>query len=197
MLTRTMIIAPLWALSSVLFLTDFCAGADIITDIADDKCRSLTSCSSCLDKPDCTWCVTKSLCTKNHCGNDNIIFPKNVEALMSGKTFCPRVVESNPDLTFKSGKKDIISVKITQIYLYMAFTPWKCKINLNGKETIHPAVLIADSVYCESLELRNESENPFTEGSVTVLWDYNKAFDGSQRFKVCRCDLQPTCVACK
>ncbi|KPJ19477.1 hypothetical protein RR48_11104 [Papilio machaon] len=78
----------------------------------------------------------------------------------------------------------------------MAFTPWKCRINVNGKEHVIIATLLVDTVYCESFEFKNESEEPSVSGSVTVLWDYNKAFDGNLPFKVCRCDLDSSCIAC-
>ncbi|XP_045535028.1 uncharacterized protein LOC123721197 [Papilio machaon] len=161
----------------------------------EDLCNTITSCSGCLRKSFCTWCVTKSRCTKQSCGNDNVIYPKNVAALMSGETFCPRVADTQ-ELVLKSGKRQKLSVKITQIYLYMAFTPWKCRINVNGKEHVIIATLLVDTVYCESFEFKNESEEPSVSGSVTVLWDYNKAFDGNLPFKVCRCDLDSSCIAC-
>lgn len=174
-----------------------CLAADIIIESKDDDCRNITSCASCLDDSECTWCVTKSLCTKNLCGNDNIIYPEGTDALLAGQEFCPRVVESKDQkLIFKTGKKDILSVKLTQIYLHMAFRPWKCKININGKEKNVPAMLIGDAVYCEVFEFKNDSEIPYVDGSVRVLWDYNKLFDGSIPFRVCRCDLDPSCSAC-
>ncbi|XP_050343529.1 uncharacterized protein LOC126769034 [Nymphalis io] len=173
-----------------------CLAGDIVITAKEDHCRTFTSCSSCISQNICTWCVTKSLCTKQLCGNDNVIYPSQIPALMSGPDFCPRVAEKK-ELTFASGQKDIITVKITQIYLYMAFTPWKCEIDLNGEDIVLPAVLIGDTVFCESFEMTNKSENPYVEGNVKVLWNYNKAFDGSLPFKVCRCDLEPNCVACK
>ncbi|CAK1598764.1 unnamed protein product [Parnassius mnemosyne] len=163
-----------------------------------DKCSGVSSCATCLTKTMCTWCVTKSRCTKQECGNDNVIYPKSVVALLSGPDFCPRVVEGQKELVFKSGQRQKITIKITQIYLYMAFTPWKCKINVNGKEHVIIATLIVDNVYCESFEFKNESDEPYVTGTVSVLWDYeyNKAFDGSLPFRVCRCDLDDSCVAC-
>lgn len=173
-----------------------CLAGDLIVHTKEDVCSIHTSCDSCISQSICTWCVAKSLCTKQRCGNDNVIYPKQNQALMAGPDFCPRIADTT-DLTFASGKKEIISVKITQIYLFMAFTPWKCKINLNGEEFALTAILLADTVYCESFKMKNESENPYVEGSVKVLWNYSKAFDGSLPFKVCRCDLEPTCIACK
>lgn len=174
-----------------------CLAADIIIESKDDDCRNITSCVSCIADGACTWCVTKSLCTKHLCGNDNVIYSKGTNALLAGQEFCPRVVEpKDRKLVFKTGKKDILSVKLTQIYLHMAFTPWKCKININGKEKKVPAILIGDSVYCEVFEFKNDSEKPYVDGSIRVLWDYNKLFDGSIPFRVCRCDLDPSCTAC-
>lgn len=115
---------------------------------------------------------------------------------MAGPQFCPRVVEPEEILTLKSGAKQIIVVKITQIHLYMAFTPWKCKIDYNGAQMTVVAMLLGDKVYCESVLLTNESKEPHASGSVSVLWDYSKTFDGSVPFKVCRCDLDPSCNAC-
>ncbi|CAH4035549.1 uncharacterized protein LOC123708995 [Pieris brassicae] len=177
-------------------LSSLCLAGDIILDSNKDACRVYLSCATCITKKTCTWCVTKSRCTQQACGNDNVIYPSDVPALMSGPDFCPRVDESKP-VTIKSGAKEILAVKITQIYLYMAFTPWKCKITLKGKEKIVPAVLIGDKVYCEVMEFTNDTEDPSIEGSVAVLWDYNKSFDGSLPFKICRCDLDPACKACK
>ncbi|CAH0725261.1 unnamed protein product, partial [Brenthis ino] len=173
-----------------------CLAGDLVISPKDDPCRSFSSCATCISQSACTWCVTKSLCTKQLCGNDNVIYPEgNSNVLLFGPDFCPRIAETK-DLIFESGKRKIVDIKITQIYLYMAFLPWKCKINLNGEETIVTAMLIGDSVYCESFEMNNKSENPYVEGTIKVLWDYNKAFDGSFPFKVCRCDLEPNCVAC-
>ncbi|XP_039750009.1 uncharacterized protein LOC120626533 [Pararge aegeria] len=172
-----------------------CLAGDIIIDSKDDECRSITSCSSCLTKNVCTWCVSKSLCTKQLCGNDNVIYPQQVPALMSGPDFCPRIA-SNEYMTYESGKREILTVKLAEIYLFMAFTPWKCKIQLNNKDVIVPAILVGESIFCESFEMKNDSEEPYTEGTVKVLWNYNKAFDGSLSFKVCRCDLEPNCIAC-
>ncbi|XP_072940034.1 uncharacterized protein [Epargyreus clarus] len=165
-----------------------------ISESHEDKCRSFSSCAMCLDKKYCTWCVTKSRCTQQSCGNDNVIYPKHIKALMSGAQFCPRVIEKKETI-FKSGHKEGFVVKITQIYLYMAFTPWKCKVKINDKETVVNAMLISDEVYCQSIELKNDSENPYVSGSVTVLWNYDKSFDGSLPFKVCRADLEPSCAA--
>ena len=174
-----------------------CLAGDILIYSKDDSCRSLTSCAKCISKSICTWCVTKSLCTKQLCGNDNVIYPEgNTNALLSGPDMCPRIADTK-DLIFESGKRRIVEVKITQIYLHMAFTPWKCKINLNDEDHVIKAMLIGDTVYCESFEMNNLSEKPYTTGTIKVLWDYNKAFDGSYPFKVCRCDLDPDCVACR
>lgn len=65
----------------------------------------------------------------------------------------------------------------------MAFTVWKCKINFNGEESVVSAVLISDEVYCDPVLLKHEADKP-AEGSAAVLWDNNKAFDGSLLFKV-------------
>ncbi|CAG4915027.1 unnamed protein product [Colias eurytheme] len=180
----------------LLCILNVCLAGDIIEDLEEGECKVYSSCASCLTSESCTWCVTKSRCTRQACGNDNVIYPSGVPALMSGPDFCPRVDGSKPFI-LKSGRKRILEVVITQIYLYMAFTPWKCKISLNGKENIVPAVLIADKVYCESMEFVNDSEEPYVQGSVAVMWNYNKAFDGSVPIKVCRCDLAPDCSACR
>ncbi|XP_045765286.1 uncharacterized protein LOC123867334 [Maniola jurtina] len=172
-----------------------CLAGDITIHSEDDECVSFTSCSSCLNKNVCTWCVAKSLCTKQLCGNDNVIYPRQVPALLSGPDFCPRIAGFEVS-TYESGKRQILTVKLAEIYLFMAFTPWKCNIQLNNKNFIVPAILVGESVYCESFEMRNDSEEPYIEGTVKVLWNYNKAFDGSLPFKVCRCDLEPNCVAC-
>ncbi|CAK1546046.1 unnamed protein product [Leptosia nina] len=169
---------------------------DIIVDSKEDACRVFTSCATCITKKSCTWCVTKSRCTHHACGNDNVIYPSDVAALMSGGEFCPRVDESKP-VTIKSGAKEILAVKITQIYLYMAFTPWKCGVNLDGTERTVPAILVGDKVYCEVMEFLNDSDKAVIEGNVVVLWDYNKAFDGSLPIKICRCNLDASCEACK
>lgn len=170
---------------------------DPVSDTKHEECKKISSCSACIAKSFCTWCVTKSKCTKQSCGNDNIIYPKDFSAIMAGPTFCPRVVEPEEILTLKSGAKQIIVVKITQIHLYMAFTPWKCKIDYNGEQITVVAVLLGDQVYCESVLLTNESHEARTSGSVSVLWDYSKYFDGSFPFHVCRCDLDPYCKACQ
>lgn len=169
---------------------------DTVTDAKQDECTAITSCSSCILKSYCTWCVTKSKCTKQSCGNDNIIYPDGDPAIMAGPQFCPKVVEPEEILTLKSGAKQVIVVKITQIHLYMAFTPWKCKIDYNGVQMTVVATLLGDKVYCESVVLTNESSEPRISGSVSVLWDSRKSFDGSVLFKVCRCDLDPNCSAC-
>lgn len=166
-------------------------------DFKMEQCRKISSCSSCIELSFCTWCVTKSKCSKQSCGNDNIIYPKGIPALMGGPQFCPRVVEPEGTLVIKSGAKQAIAVKITQIHLYMAFTPWKCKIMLEGvPEKTVIAMLIGDKVYCESTKFINHSNQPYASGSVSILWDYTKMFDGSLMFKVCRCDLDPACSAC-
>ncbi|XP_050664539.1 uncharacterized protein LOC126965116 [Leptidea sinapis] len=170
-------------------------GGDIIVESKEDECRQYSSCSICISQSACTWCVTKSRCTKQACGNDNVIYPQHIQALMSGPEFCPRVKEPK-QLTIKSGTRELITVRITQIYLYMAFTPWKCKISVDNKEKVVPAALIGDKVYCESVELKVDGENAVAEGNVVVMWAYNKSFDGSVQLKVCRCDLLPTCKAC-
>ncbi|CAH1647203.1 unnamed protein product [Spodoptera littoralis] len=169
---------------------------DPVGDRQQEECKKMSTCASCITKSFCTWCVTKSKCTKQSCGNDNIIFPKEYSAIMAGPQFCPRVVEPEEMLTLKSGTKQIIEVKITQIHLYMAFTPWKCKIDYNGEQMTVVAMLLGDKVFCESVLLTNDSHEPSRSGSVSVLWDYSKSFDGSIPFKVCRCDLDPLCNAC-
>ncbi|XP_053603559.1 uncharacterized protein LOC128671255 [Plodia interpunctella] len=164
----------------------------------DEECNSITSCSSCLSKSFCVWCVNKGKCTRQSCGSDNHIHPKNVaDALMSGPKFCPRVIESEKQMTFASGKRENIVVKITQIHIYMAFTPWKCKIEVDGKEMGVNALLIADEVYCEAVELINDTDNAYVNGHVQIFWEYTKAFDGLRTFRVCSCDLDPTCESCK
>ncbi|PZC86717.1 hypothetical protein B5X24_HaOG206279 [Helicoverpa armigera] len=167
-------------------------------DPKEEECKKITSCASCISKSFCTWCVTKSKCTKQSCGNDNIIFPQGYSSIMAGPQFCPRVVQPTEIevQTLKSGAKQIIAVKLTQIHLYMAFTPWKCKIDYNGAQMTVMAMLLGDQVFCESVLLTNESHEPYVSGSVSVLWDYSKSFDGSVPFKVCRCDLDPYCIAC-
>lgn len=63
-------------------------------------------------------------------------------------SFCPRVVE--PDVrTIKSGTRDSIVVKITQIHLCMVFTPWKCKIIIDNKETVVNAMILGGTVFLE------------------------------------------------
>lgn len=190
----------MWNLTIIAaFLASFVSSSlagDILIDSKDDECRSITSCSSCIDKSECTWCVSKTLCTKQLCGNDNVIYPQKVPALMSGPDFCPRIATSEI-ITYPSGKKRIVTVKLAEIYLFMAFTPWKCQIEINDKVSIVPAILVGESVYCESFEMTNDSDKPNIEGKVKVLWNYNKAFDGSLPFRVCRCDLEPKCIACK
>lgn len=165
-------------------------------DPQKDECKQITSCSSCILKSYCVWCVTKSKCTKQDCGNDNIIYPDNVAAMMAGPSFCPRVVE--PDVrTIRSGARDSVIVKITQIHLYMAFTPWKCSIAVAGEARVVSAVLVVDQVVCDAVLFENKSDTPTIEGTVSVLWDYSKVFDGSVPIRVCRCDLDPKCKACK
>lgn len=167
--------------SAVLFFATSLASG---LDRQSDGCNILTSCMSCLSKSYCTWCVNKSKCTKQSCGNDNIIYPKHIKALMSGPGFCPRIVKPEKESTYVSGKRQILSVKLTQIHLYMAFTVWKCKITLNGEETVVNALLVADEVYCDPVVLSNKSDKPVVEGSVSVLWDNSKSFDGNMIFKV-------------
>ncbi|XP_026737490.1 uncharacterized protein LOC113500790 [Trichoplusia ni] len=183
-------------ISATLILNIVSPSLEDAVDPKQEVCNKISSCSSCIAKSFCTWCVTKSKCTKQSCGNDNIIYPKDFSAIMAGPTFCPRVVEPEQTLTVKSGVKQVIAVKITQIHLYMAFTPWKCKIDFNGKQLVVPAVLLGDQVYCESVLLTNKPHEPHETGEVSVLWDYTKSFDGSVPFKVCRCDLDPSCNAC-
>ncbi|CAH0407278.1 unnamed protein product [Chilo suppressalis] len=177
------------------FLLITCSATDN-NQVHGDTCSRLASCSSCLEKSYCSWCVTKSKCTKQACGNDNVIYPKRVKALMSGPEFCPRAVMPENVLVFESGKRQIITVKITQIYLYMAFTQWRCKISLKGRETIVHALLLADEVYCDSAELINDTDNAYIDGNIEIMWDHNKTFDGITFFKVCRCDIDPSCIAC-
>ncbi|XP_028175750.1 uncharacterized protein LOC114363978 [Ostrinia furnacalis] len=173
------------------------AALESSSDPQSDTCAKLSSCATCLSKSYCSWCVTKSKCTKQSCGNDNVIYPKSVKALMSGPQFCPRIVRPEKELAFESGKKQILSVKITQIYLYMAFTTWKCRISLNDEEIDVNAVLLADEVYCDSVVLSNKSDKPEAAGSVTLLWEQNKVLDGSVPFIVCRCDMDSGCAVCK
>lgn len=169
---------------------------DPIIELQKQNCISLPSCASCLTKSYCTWCVNKGKCTRHSCGSDNHIHAKNVAGLMSGPEFCPRIVESEKPLLFKSGQKVNFVLKLTQIHIYMAFTPWKCRIQVNGREEVINAFLLADEVYCDTFEIVSVTDQPYTHGNVAVLWDFNKAFDGIQPFKVCRCDLIPTCGAC-
>ncbi|KAL0832789.1 hypothetical protein ABMA28_000954 [Loxostege sticticalis] len=187
-------------LTALLAVTAVLATLSIVeasNDPQGDICEQLSSCATCLSKSYCAWCVNKSKCTKSSCGNDNVIYPKRVKALMSGPQFCPKIVRPEKELAFESGKKQILSVKITQIYIYMAFTTWKCRISLDGEEMDVSAVLLSDEVYCDAVVLSNKSDKAEAEGSVTVLWEQNKPLDGSVLFKVCRCDLDPSCVACK
>lgn len=185
------------SLLAVIALATLSLSSEAKHDPQSDICSQLSSCASCLNKSYCAWCVTKSKCTKQSCGNDNVIYPKHVKALMSGSQFCPRIVRPEKELTFESGSKQIFKVKITQIYLYMAFTVWKCRISLNGEDMDVNAVLLSDEVFCDSVALTNKSDQLEVVGSVTLLWEQNKQFDGSVLFKVCRCDLNPSCVACK
>lgn len=92
---------------------------------------------------------------------------------------------------------EALHVKITQIHLYMAFTPWKCKIIVDEKETVVNAALLGDTVFCESVLFENNSESPYVNGTLSVMWDYSKTFDGAVPIEVCRCDLDPKCSACK
>lgn len=147
-----------------------------------EQCTTKTTCSSCIKKSACSWCVTKSKCSQNACGNGNIIYPKQIMSIMSGEEFCPRMVEEQ-DLIVESGKKEF-DIKITQIHVYMAFTPWKCKVNVNGTDIIVPAILIVDTVHCESILLKNDSDEEYIPGSVSLMWDLNKALDGVQKFKI-------------
>lgn len=80
--------------------------------------------------------------------------------------------------------------------MYMAFTPWSCKLTLNGQETTVEAVLLADKVYCSAFEFKNGSEESSLDGTVKVLWDFGKHLDGSVAFKVCNCVLDPICEGC-
>lgn len=165
-------------------------------DNQSEDCKQITSCSSCILKQYCVWCVTKSKCTKQECGNDNIIYPTNVVAIMAGPNFCPKVADIDVR-TIKAGTSESIMVKITQIHLYMAFTPWKCKIVVNSEEKIVNAILLGDAVHCEATLFENKSDEPYVNGTVSVLWDYSKSFDGSLPIEVCRCDLDSKCKACK
>lgn len=79
----------------------------------------------------------------------------------------------------------------------MAFTPWKCLVNFNGKEAMVNAILVVDNVICDEVTLGNDSGEAYMNGNVTVMWDSTKAFDGVLQFNVCSCDLDPNCVACK
>ncbi|XP_063619829.1 uncharacterized protein LOC134792478 [Cydia splendana] len=168
--------------------------AEILTDQPD--CQDFKSCNSCLSKGSCVWCVNKAICTTDSCGNDNIIYPSHIRALMAGSQFCPRVVTPENKLVVQSGKEERIVVRITQIYMYMAFTPWKCKISQDGKETIVNATLVADEVFCEPVVLYSYSR-PYADAAVSVLWEHSKAFDGALPLIICRCDMDPNCPACK
>lgn len=180
----------------VLAITLPCLANPTDSAIEGDPCKNFTSCYSCLSQGPCSWCVNKAKCTKDTCGNDNIIYPGHVRALMAGSQFCPRVVLPERHLTIRNGKARSIVVKITQIYMYMVFTPWKCKFNFDGKEIVINGMLLSDEVFCEPVTLNTDSSKAYSNGSVSVLWEYSKAFDGSLPFTVCRCDLDPSCVAC-
>ncbi|OWR54235.1 Plexin-A2 [Danaus plexippus plexippus] len=171
------------------------SAGDILVQTNEDQCTAFTSCTSCITQGVCTWCITKSLCTRQQCGNDNIIYPKNSQALLTGAEFCPRIVES-PERIFKHSQVHIFVVKLTQIYVYMAFTPWQCKIRVGDQDFEIKGILLGDSVYCDAFEMKNESDQAYIEGNVKVLWNFKKAFDGSLSFKICRCDLEPNCLAC-
>lgn len=191
----TFYVCHLFAL--IAFTAAFTSLSKTDVDSVKDECTVISSCGSCITNTKCTWCVTKSKCTKQSCGNDNIIYPKTIPALLAGSRFCPKVVQPDEPLVIQSGDRDGIVVQITQIHLYMAFTSWKCKITLNDKETTVSAFLISDSVFCEPILLENNTTEPYIEGSASVLWDNTKTFDGIIPFKVCRCDLDPKCTACE
>ncbi|CAH2105731.1 unnamed protein product [Euphydryas editha] len=180
----------------IFSLSLYCLAEDLVISTKGHQCSIHTSCVSCISETGCKWCVAQGVCTKRSCGDDNEIYPKNTRPNVPGPDFCPRIAETT-ELIFASGQKERVTIKITRIFLYMANTPWKCKINLNGKDVIIPAVLLADIVYCERFEMKNESENPYIEGTVKVLWNSTRAFDGSLPFKICRCDLESNCVACQ
>lgn len=163
----------------------------------ENECNIITSCSSCIRKSQCTWCVTKSRCTKQTCGNDNVIYPSNVYALMSGPQFCPKIVQPGEVLTLRSGHNESITVPLTQIHLYMAYTTWKCGIHVGEFHETVPASLTGANVRCGSVLLSSESDELYVNGSITVVWDNNKNFDGSFPFKLCRCDLDADCAVCK
>ncbi|KAJ0178799.1 hypothetical protein K1T71_005574 [Dendrolimus kikuchii] len=156
--------------------------ADVFDNNQNNQCTTRSSCSSCIAKSACVWCVTKSKCTQNTCENGNIIYPRHIVAIMSGEYFCPRLVEEQ-NLIIKSGKKEF-QIKITQIHIYMAFTSWKCKVNVNGTDIMVPAILLGDKVHCESVFLTNNSDEEYIPGSISLMWDHNKSLDGLQKFKI-------------
>ncbi|XP_049869988.1 uncharacterized protein LOC126369545 [Pectinophora gossypiella] len=173
----------LWGLFLFLMTLQYSFGG--VIDPQEDICRSLTSCSTCVVKSYCSWCITKNRCTKQSCRNDNVIYPEFSTALMSGPTFCPRVeVDPTEDKILKSGKREVITLKITQIHLHMAFTPWKCRIVVGGKEQVVSAAIVAGTVYCDAVVLNNESGDPSVAGEVSVMWDYNKRLDGAVPIKI-------------
>lgn len=164
--------------SSIVF-----ASSGIINDNREQKCNNLTSCSSCVSDTSCAWCVTKNKC-KHSCGTNLAIFPESVAALIAGSQFCPRVSQPNKVLVLKSGNKESIAVKVTQVHIYMAFTHWKCKISMNEKEILVNARIVADTVFCDAVVLDGVSKEIPTIAKVQVLWQDVNAIDDYLQIKV-------------
>lgn len=172
-----MILLILIFASSIVF-----ASSGIINDLKEEICNNLTSCSNCVGDTSCAWCVTKNKCMHS-CGTNIAIFPESVPALFAGPQFCPRVSQLNEELVLKSGVIENITVKVTQVHMYMSFTPWKCKIT-NGKELLVNATIAADIVFCEAVVLDKVSKEGHSIPKVQVFWQNINALDGYLPIKV-------------
>ncbi|KAJ2952217.1 hypothetical protein O0L34_g4495 [Tuta absoluta] len=159
-------------LSSVLCT----AYARMLDTLEDNVCKQMSSCASCVAHESCSWCVMKSTCTAQDCGNDNAIYPAFSLALMAGPDFCPRI-DASDEVFLKDGEEETVEIKVTQLHLLMAYTQWKCKFDLEGNVTFVNATVLDGTVTCSGVLFNNEGGKS-RSGTVSVLWDHYKALDG-------------------
>ncbi|XP_050540179.1 plexin-A4 [Daktulosphaira vitifoliae] len=184
-------------------------GPDFVaTNFTFFDCSTYTSCTQCVNSSfPCDWCAEAHRCTHDtaeNCRNDILVTGVNRvgPSFRSGPSFCPTINGSDTgstEILIPSGIKKSVRVKVHIIGQFIAQTRFVCQFNIEGRVSSVNAALVADTIYCETMEFSYNSHLPNITATFAVIWGGSKPLDNPHDIHVViyRCsDMADDCGMC-
>ncbi|KAE9542610.1 hypothetical protein AGLY_002521 [Aphis glycines] len=180
----------------------------VATNFTFFDCSTYTSCTQCVNSSfPCDWCAEAHRCTHDtaeNCRNDILVTGVNRvgPSFRSGPSFCPTINGSDTgstEILVPSGIKKPIRVKVHIIGQFIAQTRFVCQFNIEGRVSSVNAALVADTIYCETMEFSYNSHFSNITATFAVIWGGSKPLDNPHDIHVViyRCsDMADDCGMC-